>query len=130
MNIVTFEKQHIEEAKAIAFANYQEERSFVSTLPEIARMPGLDWFAENGLGVAALENGELVGFLCCVGPFDNAFASQAKGTFSPPIPTVWSAESKGIYWHDSNREVADGSFSQWADFGAKAFAGKGIESWN
>ena len=83
MNIVTFEKQHIEEAKAIAFANYQEERSFVSTLPEIERMPDLDWFAENGLGVAALEDGELVGFLCCVGPFDNAFASQVKGTFSP-----------------------------------------------
>ena len=83
MNIVTFEKQHIEEAKAIAFANYQEERSFVGTLPAIERMPDLDWFAENGLGVAALEGGELVGFLCCVGPFDNAFASQVKGTFSP-----------------------------------------------
>ena len=83
MNIVTFEKQHIEEAKAIAFANYQEERSFVGTLPKIERTPDLDWFAENGLGVAALEDGELVGFLCCVGPFDNAFASQVKGTFSP-----------------------------------------------
>ena len=83
MNTVTFEKQHIEEAKAIAFANYQEERSFVGTLPEIERMPDLDWFAENGLGVAALEDGELVVFLCCVGPLDNAFASQVKGTFSP-----------------------------------------------
>jgi len=83
VNIVTFEKQHIEDAKAIAFANYAEERSIVVTLPEIKQMPGLDWFARNGLGVAALEDGKLVGFLCCVGPFDNAFASQTKGTFSP-----------------------------------------------
>ena len=83
MNIVTFEKQHIEEAKAIAFVNYQQERSFVGTLPVIEQMPDLDWFAENGLGVAALDEGELVGFLCCVGPFDNAFGSQVKGTFSP-----------------------------------------------
>lgn len=83
MNIVTFEKQHIEEAKAIAFANYEEERAFVGTLPQIEHMPGLEWFAENALGVAALEDGELLGFLCCVGPFDNAFASQVKGTFSP-----------------------------------------------
>lgn len=83
MNIVTFEKQHIEEAKALAFANYQEERSIVDTLPEIERIPDLGWFAENGLGVAALEDGEMVGFLCCVGPFDNAFASQVKGIFSP-----------------------------------------------
>lgn len=83
MNIVTFEKHHIDEATAIAFANYEKERSFVGILPEIKQMPDLDWFAENGLGVAALEYGELVGFLCCVGPFDNAFASQVKGTFSP-----------------------------------------------
>jgi len=83
VNIVTFEKQHIEKAKAIAFVNYQEERSFVDTLPQIEHMPGLNWFAENGLGVAALEGGELAGFLCCVGPFDNAFASQVKGAFSP-----------------------------------------------
>ena len=83
MNIVAFEKHHIEEAKAIAFANYQEERSVVGTLPEIKQMPELTWFAENGLGVAALEDGEMVGFLGCVGPFGNAFGSGVKGTFSP-----------------------------------------------
>lgn len=83
MTIVTFEKQHIEEAKAIAFANYQEERAFDDALPEIEEMPDLTWFAKNGLGVAALEDGKLMGFLCCVGPFNNAFASQVKGTFSP-----------------------------------------------
>ena len=83
MNIVTFENHHIEEARAIAFANYQQEQQYVSDLPEIEIMPELSWFAENGLGVAALEDGELVGFLCCVGPFGNAFGSRVKGTFSP-----------------------------------------------
>ena len=83
MNIVTFEKHHIKEAKAIAFANYQKERQMVSSLPEIGELPDLTWFAQNGLGVAALQDGELVGFLGCVGSFDNAFGSQVKGTFSP-----------------------------------------------
>lgn len=83
MNIVTFEKQHIEQAKAIAFANYEEERAFVSALPPIGQLPDLRRFAENGLGVAAIEDGKLVGYLCCVGPFHNAFASQVMGIFSP-----------------------------------------------
>lgn len=83
MNIETFEKQHIEQAKAIAFANYEEERAFVSALPPIGQLPELHRLAENGLGVAAVDNGKLVGYLCCVGPFPNAFASQVKGVFSP-----------------------------------------------
>lgn len=83
MNIVTFEKQHIEEATAIAFSNYRKEQQFVRDLPEVAQMPELTWFAENGLGVAALEDGVVVGFLGCVGPFGNAFGSGVKGTFSP-----------------------------------------------
>lgn len=83
MEIVTFQKQHIEEAKAIVFANYQQEQGKVGILPKIEEVPDLSWFAENGLGVAAVEEGVLVGFLCCVGSFDNAFGTNAKGTFSP-----------------------------------------------
>ena len=83
MDIVDFEKKHIEEARAIALANYNEERQSVSMLPEIENIPDLSPFAENGLGVAAFENGKMTGFLCCCDPWDNAFNTAAKGTFSP-----------------------------------------------
>lgn len=83
MNIVTFENHHIEAAKGLAFANYQQERQRVRDLPELKEVPDLTRFAKNGLGVAAEENGKLVGFLGCVGPFPNAFGSCVKGVFSP-----------------------------------------------
>ena len=47
------------------------------------KIPDLSDFAENGLGVVAFENGKMIGFLCCCRPWDNAFDSTAKGTFSP-----------------------------------------------
>lgn len=83
MNIVDFEKKHVEEAKAIALANYYEEKQSVKELPQVNEMPDLDEFAENGLGVVALEDDKVVGFLCCYRPWEGAFGSVAKGTFSP-----------------------------------------------
>lgn len=64
MIIVNFEKQHIDAAKALALAIYQEERKYVPELPTSPVIPDLDWFAENGLGVAAMEDDRLMGFLC------------------------------------------------------------------
>ena len=55
----------------------------MTSLPEIESIPDLEYFAWNGLGVAALEGDQLIGFLCCYEPWDNAFDSAAKGTFSP-----------------------------------------------
>lgn len=67
----------------IALDNYNEERRAVPILPEMDSVPELYDFAVNGLGVAAFEDGAMVGYLCCYAPWDNAFASTAKGTFSP-----------------------------------------------
>ena len=83
MKIVDFEKKHVESAKLIATANYYEERECVPFLPSIDSLPDLDYFASNGLGVAAFDEDQFVGFLCCYEPWDNAFDSTAKGTFSP-----------------------------------------------
>lgn len=84
LNIVDFSRSHIEEAVALARANYEEERQFVAALPEVDAMPDLTPFADNGLGAAAFENGRLLGFLCCFRPSDNAFGTtRVKGTFSP-----------------------------------------------
>jgi len=83
LRIVDFDKSHVESALQIAKANYYEARKVVSCLPEIEAVSDLEYFAENGLGVAALEEGRLIGFLCCYEPWENAFGSMAKGTFSP-----------------------------------------------
>ena len=83
MKIVDFNMNHVASAVLLAKENYEEEREYVSYLPKIESTPDLEYFARNGLGVAALEDDCLVGFLCCYEPWDNAFDSTAKGTFSP-----------------------------------------------
>ena len=84
MRIVDFTAAHIEQAAQIAKQNYEEERGFVPALPPIDAVPDLTPYTENGLGVAALEGDTLTGFLCSVGPFENAFGStNAAGVFSP-----------------------------------------------
>ncbi len=84
MRIETFQKKHIPEATAIALANYQEQKQKTDVLPVINALPALNGFAENGLGVAAVEDGRLVGFLCSCDPFENAFRStDVRGVFSP-----------------------------------------------
>lgn len=84
MTIIDFTHTHIPEATALALANYEEEHGYVPALPQIEAVPDLTPFADNGLGVAAFDGGELVGFLCCYPPFDNAFAStNVRGIFSP-----------------------------------------------
>lgn len=84
MDILDFEKQHRKEAAALALADYYDERQFVKELPEVCDIPDLNGFAENGLGVAAFEDGKMIGFLCCCDPFDHAFrATDVRGVFSP-----------------------------------------------
>lgn len=84
MNITDFTHEHIEQAAAIAKANYEEARQFVPVLPQVDVLPDLSCFADNGLGMAAFDGGEMLGFLCCITPFENAFnATDVKGVFSP-----------------------------------------------
>lgn len=84
MKIVEFIQEYVKEAEALALVNYQEEREHVIALPQIEQVPDVSLFANNGLGVAALEdNGQLIGFLGCYEPWEHAFDSHARGTFSP-----------------------------------------------
>ncbi len=84
MDILNFEKQYVNEATALALANYYDERQFVKELPQVCDIPDLNGFAENGLGVAAFEDEKMIGFLCCCEPFDNVFrATDVRGVFSP-----------------------------------------------
>jgi len=84
MRIMDLEQRHLKEAVIMALANYNEERERVLSLPGVKQIPDLTIFASNGLGVAAIDDaGLLIGFLGCFEPWDNAFDSNAKGTFSP-----------------------------------------------
>lgn len=83
LKIFDFEKNHIEKAQKIAMMNYDEERTVVTELPSISDIYDLECFADNGLGVVIQDGGEMLGFLCCYEPWDNAFDSKARGTFSP-----------------------------------------------
>jgi len=84
MQIVDFTTDHINKALNIAKQNYDDERMNVPFLPPVDSLPDLLPFAENGYGVAAVDGSELLGFLCCFEPFDNAFSIQGlRGVFSP-----------------------------------------------
>lgn len=84
MQIIDFTVNHIKAAVQLAKQNYEDERGFVPALPPVDRLPDLNPYAENGLGVAAFEDGTMIGFLCSVPPFKNAFRStDATGVFSP-----------------------------------------------
>lgn len=84
IKIVDFTSAHIEQAALIVKQNYEEERGFVPALPPINEVPDLTPFSVNGLGLAAFDGNNMLGFLCSVSPFTNAFGStDATGVFSP-----------------------------------------------
>lgn len=83
MKILDFNNSHVEEARLIAMDNYNEERENVAVLPKIDKLPDIEHFASNELGVAAFDKDKMIGFLCCYDPWENAFNSTSKGTFSP-----------------------------------------------
>lgn len=96
MKIVDFTVEHIADAERIARRNYEAERRHVRILPPLEDFPDLRYFAENKLGVAAFEGDEMVGFLCCVSPFGNAFHStDAVGVFSPMHANGTTPENRG-----------------------------------
>lgn len=85
MKIVPFLKEHAEAAQALALQNYNEERESVPILPAFEAVSALDEFAENGIGVAALEGGKFVGFLCGCDPWQGGIGAgkDVLCTFSP-----------------------------------------------
>ncbi len=82
MKILDFSQGHISRAQALAAANYERQREFTPALPHIDDLPPLDEFAANGLGVAAFDGEDMLGYLCCYSPWDGLFGN-VRGTFSP-----------------------------------------------
>lgn len=106
MIITDFTHKHIEQAKDLAMQNYNEEKQLVPILPKDINIPDLTYFAENRLGVAAIEKEQLLGFLCCYNPWDNAFGTKAKGTFSPIHAHGAISENRDLIYHKLYQEAA------------------------
>lgn len=82
MEITDFKREHIEKARRIAARALEAERVAVEVLPEVS-VPLLDEFAENGLGVAAVDGGELVGYMCPDRPRAEFLGTEVSGVWSP-----------------------------------------------
>lgn len=84
IQIHPFTTADVEEAGQIALKNYLTERERVPALPQMDSVPDLSAYVKNNLSVAAFDGGKMVGFLCSVPPYKNAFRStDAVGMFSP-----------------------------------------------
>jgi GNAT superfamily N-acetyltransferase len=84
LKIIDFTKDHIEQAQGIAKENYENERKYVDCLPEVVNYPDFIPLIENGLGVSAFVDQKMIGYLCCLGPFDKAFeTTNTVGVWSP-----------------------------------------------
>jgi len=121
IKIVDFTNEHINEASALAIANYEEERLHVPTLPPIDSIPDLEWFAKNGLGVAAFIGNTLVGFLCGAGVWENAW--DIKGVNHVFSPMGGNAVANFSIGTGDNRAKIYAAMYQavgkkWADAGA------------
>jgi len=73
MQIVDFTAAHVMQAALIAKQNYEDERGFVPALPPVCDLPDLTAFAENGLGVAAFDGNDMIGFMCSISLFERPF---------------------------------------------------------
>ena len=119
MQVVDFADRHIKQAVCIAVKNYNEQRRVTPALPVIDSVPDLSVYLENNLGVAALDDDEVLGFLCVRGPFSNAFRStQAVGVFSPMGANGAAGDDKSEIYALMYRAAAE----KWAKSGATSHA--------
>ncbi len=119
IDIVEFNVNHIDQAMDIALSRYNLERGRVPALPHFDAVPNLTPFAEFGLGVAAFLGSEMVGFLCSVPAFSNAFRStDAIGAFSPMHANGAIGKDRASIY-DRMYQAAG---KKWADAGASSHA--------
>ena len=98
--IIEFCNNHIEQAKELFLANYNEERAIVTDLPKLETISDeiFKKFADNGLGVAMLDGGSMLGFLCCHSPWENSYGTAAMGTFIPDYGHGAVAKNRGTIY--------------------------------
>jgi len=107
--ILGFCKSHVEQAAELAIAGYGEERAKVAALPQTGGLPdgALEKFADSGLGVAILDGGRMLGFLCCGDPWDGAFGSAARGVFAPSYAHGAEPKNRGAIYRKLYQAAAE-----------------------
>ncbi len=119
MEVVDFEVKYCKEATMLAAKDYERERQYSKVLPAISKIPDITWFAENNLGVAAIDNGRLIGFLCSYPPIDNIFGStDAKGLFAPMGAHAAVTENRARIYESMYQAAA----RKWVQAGAVSHA--------
>lgn len=113
MQIVDLTIEHAAAAEQLAKENYLEEAAAVPLLPSELSCPQAAYFAKNGMGVAAVDNGRLLGFFSCFEPWNNAFNSAARGMFSP-LPAHGAIKENREYIY---KRLYQGAAEKWVSMG-------------
>ncbi|MCL2030616.1 MAG: GNAT family N-acetyltransferase [Oscillospiraceae bacterium] len=115
MTIEDFTVNHIEQAARMAKRSYDAERERVPALPPVTDWPDMTGLAQNNLGAAAFEGGEMLGFLCCLNPWDGAFGVPGlRGVFSPMHANGTVPENRAAIYARLYRAAGE----KWARAGA------------
>lgn len=117
MIIVDFTAEHSKAAQRLIGLNYQEEREAVPALPVIETMPDVADFTDKGMGVAAFENGEMLGYLSAYPPIPNAFGTMG-------ISGIWSP----LHAHAAVRENRAAIYQRLYQAAAKKWVAQGVIS--
>ena len=119
MKIVDFTPEWIPQALDLLHAACAEERAFVPRLPADAPLPDLNDLTANGLAVAAVEDGRLLGYLGAYGPWKPVFYTQdVCGVFSPLHAHAVQKENRLRIW----RRLYQAAAEKWLAAGAVSHA--------
>lgn len=119
MQFVDFSKEMIPQARGLILDNYREARIDTPALPEEVKIPPLERLAENGLSVAAVEDGRLLGFLGAYGPWKPVFCTRdTSGVFSPLHAHAVEKHQRIRLW----RRLYQAAAEKWARAGAASHA--------
>lgn len=110
MNIELLKSYHVEEAAKLVLDNYMEERKAVNILPFYDSYielfcKSIHELIENGFGVAAVQNGQLEGFL--TGMSLNAFKGLNRGIYCPIYGHASIKEDKRNIYQRMYEKVSD-----------------------
>lgn len=122
MNILDFQLCHVAEAVFLAQKQLDMERAAVDlpacVLPELSSLV-------NGLGVAAVENGRLVGYLGAYGPFHGMFGTWGTGYQEQFVGVFSPVHAHGLAETAPNRTLQrmyQAAADRWVRAGAKYHA--------
>lgn len=114
MIITKLNIEHLEGAKKLVLNKILEEKEYVPDLPNDVEIPNLDYFIKNDLGVVALEDGNVIGFIGVFNPWEGAFDTfDSLGTFSPYFANATIKENRARIYQD----MIEYAYEKWKSVG-------------